>query len=107
MFRASCSEFQMLVNSTCTCSLDCSIVSLNKLDKKMEWGEFPVIHLYFRYLESCSIPVLKRKCKSSTNTSSSSSDDDKKTQQTQQEFKALEGNARDTDNHHGNAMIYF
>ncbi|XP_035413557.1 period circadian protein homolog 3 isoform X5 [Cygnus atratus] len=43
-----------------------------------------------RYLESCSIPVLKRKCKSSTNTSSSSSDDDKKAQQSQQEFKALE-----------------
>ncbi|KAI6073685.1 Period circadian protein-like protein 3 isoform X1 [Aix galericulata] len=47
-----------------------------------------------RYLESCSIPVLKRKCKSSTNTSSSSSEDDKKTQQTQQEFKALEVNSQ-------------
>ncbi|XP_040389458.1 period circadian protein homolog 3 isoform X5 [Cygnus olor] len=43
-----------------------------------------------RYLESCSIPVLKRKRKSSTNTSSSSSDDDKKAQRSQQEFKALE-----------------
>ncbi|KFP21944.1 Period circadian protein 3, partial [Egretta garzetta] len=30
-----------------------------------------------RYLESCSIPALKRKCKSSANTSSSSSEDDK------------------------------
>ncbi|NXI72143.1 PER3 protein, partial [Anseranas semipalmata] len=46
-----------------------------------------------RYLESCSIPVLKRKCKSSTNTSSSSSDDDKKAQQSQQEVKALEVSA--------------
>ncbi|XP_047923337.2 period circadian protein homolog 3 isoform X5 [Anser cygnoides] len=46
-----------------------------------------------RYLESCSIPVLKRKCKSSTNTSSSSSDDEKKAPQSQQEFKALEVSA--------------
>ncbi|NXC44426.1 PER3 protein, partial [Penelope pileata] len=42
-----------------------------------------------RYLESCSIPLLKRKCKSSTNTSSSSSDGDKKTQQSLQQVKAL------------------
>ncbi|KFP89925.1 Period circadian protein 3, partial [Apaloderma vittatum] len=34
-----------------------------------------------RYLESCSIPALKRKCKSSANTSSSSSEDDKQGQQ--------------------------
>ncbi|XP_065593957.1 period circadian protein homolog 3 [Cyrtonyx montezumae] len=46
-----------------------------------------------RYLESCSIPLLKRKCKSSTNTSSSSSDGDKKNQQRLQEIKALEGTA--------------
>ncbi|XP_009698097.1 PREDICTED: period circadian protein homolog 3 [Cariama cristata] len=37
-----------------------------------------------RYLESCSIPALKRKCKSSANTSSSSSEDDKQVQQSQQ-----------------------
>ncbi|XP_049658294.1 period circadian protein homolog 3 isoform X6 [Accipiter gentilis] len=42
-----------------------------------------------RYLESCSIPALKRKCKSA-NTSSSSSEDDKQGQQSQQEVKALE-----------------
>ncbi|XP_072210398.1 period circadian protein homolog 3 isoform X1 [Excalfactoria chinensis] len=42
-----------------------------------------------RYLESCSIPLLKRKCKSSTNTSSSSSDGDKKSQQRLREIKAL------------------
>nr|XP_013812915.1 PREDICTED: period circadian protein homolog 3 [Apteryx mantelli mantelli] len=42
-----------------------------------------------RYLESCSIPALKRKCKS-TNTSSSSSEDDKQAQQSQNEVKALE-----------------
>ncbi|KAM6046388.1 period circadian protein homolog 3 isoform 5-T6 [Chlamydotis macqueenii] len=40
-----------------------------------------------RYLESCSIPAMKRKFKSSVNTSSSSSEDDK---QSQQEVKALE-----------------
>ncbi|NXG21466.1 PER3 protein, partial [Grallaria varia] len=43
-----------------------------------------------RYLESCSIPALKRKCKSSANTSSSSSEDDKQVQQSQQEIPALE-----------------
>ncbi|XP_053818767.1 period circadian protein homolog 3 isoform X5 [Vidua chalybeata] len=43
-----------------------------------------------RYLESCSIPALKRKCKSSENTSSSSSEDDKQVQQSQQEVRALE-----------------
>ncbi|XP_040980246.1 period circadian protein homolog 3 isoform X12 [Aquila chrysaetos chrysaetos] len=43
-----------------------------------------------RYLESCSIPAMKRKCKSSANTSSSSSEDDKQGQQSQQEVEALE-----------------
>ncbi|NXN11743.1 PER3 protein, partial [Indicator maculatus] len=43
-----------------------------------------------RYLESCNIPALKRKCKSSANTSSSSSDDDKQVQQSQQELEMLE-----------------
>ncbi|XP_029818220.1 period circadian protein homolog 3 isoform X1 [Manacus vitellinus] len=46
-----------------------------------------------RYLESCSIPALKRKCKSSANTSSSSSEDDKQVQQSQQEVQALEDTA--------------
>ncbi|KFQ33691.1 Period circadian protein 3, partial [Mesitornis unicolor] len=46
-----------------------------------------------RYLESCSIPALKRKCKSSANTSSSSSEDDKQAQQSQQEVGALEVSA--------------
>ncbi|XP_042687550.1 period circadian protein homolog 3 isoform X5 [Centrocercus urophasianus] len=41
-----------------------------------------------RYLESCSVPVLKRKSKSSTNTSSSS-DGDKKNQPRLQEVRAL------------------
>ncbi|KAM8989567.1 period circadian protein homolog 3 isoform 4-T4 [Ara ararauna] len=44
-----------------------------------------------RYLESCSIPAFKRKCKSSANTSSSSSEDDK---QVQQEAEALEVNSQ-------------
>ncbi|NWX51048.1 PER3 protein, partial [Steatornis caripensis] len=43
-----------------------------------------------RYLESCSIPALKRKCKSSANTSSSSSEDDRQVQQSQQEVEAVE-----------------
>ncbi|XP_062449096.1 period circadian protein homolog 3 isoform X2 [Rhea pennata] len=46
-----------------------------------------------RYLESCSIPALKRKCKS-TNTSSSSSEDDKQAQQSQNVVKALEVNSQ-------------
>ncbi|NWR65779.1 PER3 protein, partial [Bucorvus abyssinicus] len=46
-----------------------------------------------RYLESCSIPALKRKCKSSANTSSSSSEDDKQVQQSQQEVETLEVSA--------------
>ncbi|KAM6045989.1 period circadian protein homolog 3 isoform 5-T6 [Theristicus caerulescens] len=46
-----------------------------------------------RYLESCNIPALKRKCKSSANTSSSSSEDDKQVQQSQQEVEALEDTA--------------
>nr|XP_009488894.1 PREDICTED: period circadian protein homolog 3 [Pelecanus crispus] len=46
-----------------------------------------------RYLESCSIPALKRKFKSSANTSSSSSEDDKQVQQRQQEVEALEVSA--------------
>ncbi|XP_068771795.1 period circadian protein homolog 3 isoform X2 [Struthio camelus] len=48
-----------------------------------------------RYLESCSIPALKRKCKSTnTSSSSSSSGDDKQAQQSQNEVKALEVNSR-------------
>lgn len=62
-----------------------------------------MICFYFRYLESCSIPALKRKCKSSANTSSSSSEDDKLVQQSQQEVEALEGNAQYTDNHNRTA----
>lgn len=38
------------------------------------------IFLFFRYLESCNIPVtVKRKYQFSSNTTSSNSDDDKKT----------------------------
>lgn len=58
-----------------------------------------MIRFYFRYLESCSIPALKRKCKSPANTSSSSSEDDKQVQQSQQEVEALEGNTKYTDSH--------
>ncbi|NXG55941.1 PER3 protein, partial [Hemiprocne comata] len=46
-----------------------------------------------RYLESCSIPALKRKCKSSANTSSSSSEDDKQVQRSRQKVEALEVSA--------------
>ncbi|NXN25141.1 PER3 protein, partial [Nycticryphes semicollaris] len=47
-----------------------------------------------RYLESCSIPALKRKCKSSANTSSSSSEDDKQVQQSHWEGGGLEVNSQ-------------
>ncbi|XP_061458187.1 period circadian protein homolog 3 isoform X2 [Rhineura floridana] len=43
-----------------------------------------------RYLESCSIPALKRKCESSTNASSSSSDDDRQAQLSQNDKQILE-----------------
>ncbi|NXG79033.1 PER3 protein, partial [Baryphthengus martii] len=43
-----------------------------------------------RYLESCTIPALKRKCKSSANASSSSSEDDKQIHQSHQEVETLE-----------------
>lgn len=98
MSRASCGEFEILVNNLWISSLDCSNVCLSKWRKNAKWGELPVICFYFRYLESCSIPALKRKCKSA-NTSSSSSEDDKQGQQSQQEVKALEGNTKYTGNH--------
>uniref|UniRef100_A0A8D0H7B3 Period circadian regulator 3 n=1 Tax=Sphenodon punctatus TaxID=8508 RepID=A0A8D0H7B3_SPHPU len=43
-----------------------------------------------RYLESCSIPALKRKCESSTNTSSSSLEDDRQARQGQNKAQVLE-----------------
>lgn len=59
----------------------------------------------FRYLESCSIPALKRKCKSSANASSSSSEDDKQVHQSQQELEVLEGNTKYIDSHNRAATI--
>ncbi|KAM6236850.1 period circadian protein homolog 3 isoform 4-T5 [Spheniscus humboldti] len=58
-----------------------------------------------RYLESCSVPALKRKCKSSANTSSSSSEDDKQVQQSQREAKALEVNAQTPISADGEEML--
>ncbi|NXJ84675.1 PER3 protein, partial [Trogon melanurus] len=58
-----------------------------------------------RYLESCSIPALKRKCKSSANTSSSSSEDDKQGQQSQQEIEALEVNSQTPISTDGEEML--
>ncbi|KFP52297.1 Period circadian protein 3, partial [Cathartes aura] len=46
-----------------------------------------------RYLESCSIPALKRKCKSSTNTSSSSSEDDTQVQRKSRHWKVTQINS--------------
>ncbi|XP_010213375.1 PREDICTED: period circadian protein homolog 3 [Tinamus guttatus] len=43
-----------------------------------------------RYLESCSIPALKRKCISTNTSSSSSSEGNKRAQQSQNEIKGLE-----------------
>ncbi|NXJ16602.1 PER3 protein, partial [Odontophorus gujanensis] len=56
----------------------------------LSYQQINCVDSIIRYLESCSIPLLKRKCKSSTNTSSSSSDGDKKNQQRLQDIKALE-----------------
>ncbi|NWQ81696.1 PER3 protein, partial [Columbina picui] len=58
-----------------------------------------------RYLESCSIPALKRKCKSSANASSSSSEDDKQVQQNQQEAEALEVNSQTPTSAHREEML--
>lgn len=99
MSRASCSKFRILGNNPWISSLDCSNICASKWRKTTKQGELPVICFYFRYLESCSIPALKRKCKSPANTSSSSSEDDKQVQQSQQEVEALEGNTENTDNH--------
>ncbi|XP_061869164.1 period circadian protein homolog 3 isoform X2 [Colius striatus] len=57
-----------------------------------------------RYLESCSIPALKRKCKSSANTSSSS-EDDKQVHQCQQEVEALEVNSQTPASADGEEMM--
>lgn len=101
--RAFCSEFERLVSNPWVSSLNCPNVCFSKPRKSTKQGELPVIRFYFRYLESCSIPALKRKCKSSANTSSSSSEDDKQVQQSQQEVEALEGNTKHTDHHNRTA----
>ncbi|NXC74169.1 PER3 protein, partial [Anhinga anhinga] len=61
-----------------------------KTPRVPSYQQINCVHSIIRYLESCSIPALKRKCKSSANTSSSSSEDDKQVQQSQQEVEALE-----------------
>ncbi|NWI42614.1 PER3 protein, partial [Picathartes gymnocephalus] len=61
-----------------------------KTPRVPSYQQINCIDSIIRYLESCSIPALKRKCKSSANTSSSSSEDDKQVQQSQQEVRALE-----------------
>ncbi|XP_074970001.1 period circadian protein homolog 3 isoform X2 [Phalacrocorax aristotelis] len=62
-----------------------------KTPRVPSYQQINCVHSIIRYLESCNIPALKRKCKSSANTSSSSSEDDKQVQQSQQEVEALQG----------------
>ncbi|NXS70819.1 PER3 protein, partial [Pandion haliaetus] len=61
-----------------------------KAPRVPSYQQINCIDSIIRYLESCSIPALKRKCKSPANTSSASSEDDKHVQQSQQEVEALE-----------------
>ncbi|XP_417528.4 period circadian protein homolog 3 isoform X6 [Gallus gallus] len=72
---------------------------LKKTPHVPSYQQINCVDSIIRYLESCSIPLLKRKCKSSTNTSSSSSEGDKKNQQRLQEIKALGGNGKDPGNY--------
>ncbi|KFZ58492.1 Period circadian protein 3, partial [Antrostomus carolinensis] len=52
-----------------------------KVPRVPSYQQINCVDSIIRYLESCSIPALKRKFKSSANTSSSSSEDDKQVQQ--------------------------
>ncbi|NXW66374.1 PER3 protein, partial [Eurystomus gularis] len=60
-----------------------------KTPRVPSYQQISCVDSIIRYLESCTIPALKRKCKSSANTSSSSSEDDKQVQQSQQEVEAV------------------
>lgn len=91
----------------CNTLINLTSTSVDNVPLKKKWEELHMVCLCFRYLESCSIPLLKRKCKSSTNTSSSSSEGDKKNQQRLQEIKALGGNGKDPGNCNGKTMICF
>ncbi|XP_065506332.1 period circadian protein homolog 3 isoform X3 [Caloenas nicobarica] len=64
-----------------------------KTPRVPSYQQINCVDTIIRYLESCSIPALKRKCKYSANASSSSSEDDKQVQQNQQEVEALEDTA--------------
>ncbi|NXQ80978.1 PER3 protein, partial [Nyctibius grandis] len=65
-----------------------------KTSRVPSYQQINCVDSIIRYLESCSIPALKRKFKSSANTSSSSSEEDKQVRQSQQEVEALEVNSQ-------------
>ncbi|NXL62713.1 PER3 protein, partial [Chordeiles acutipennis] len=64
-----------------------------KVPRVPSYQQINCVDSIIRYLESCSIPALKRKFKSSANTSSSSSEDGKQVQRCQQEVEAFKVSA--------------
>lgn len=60
---------------------------------------FSVILFFFRYLESCNVPItVKRKCQSSSNTTSSNSDEDKQ-KAAERSMQVAEGRKTCSSNH--------
>ncbi|OXB78091.1 UNVERIFIED_CONTAM: hypothetical protein H355_007233 [Colinus virginianus] len=91
--RHSASRFLQTLRSNSAEEAGSALYDDSKTPHVPSYQQINYVDSIIRYLESCSIPLLKRKCKSSTNTSSSSSDGDKKNQQRLQEITALEGTA--------------
>ncbi|NXY90810.1 PER3 protein, partial [Alcedo cyanopectus] len=92
MHTASC--FLQTLRSGCTDEPGSTFYDDSKKTPRVpSYQQISCVDSIIRYLESCTIPALKRKCKSSANTSSSSSEDDKQAHQSQQKVKALEVSA--------------
>ncbi|NXV19235.1 PER3 protein, partial [Cepphus grylle] len=92
MHAASC--FLQTLRSDSTEEPGNALYDSKKTPRVPSYQQINCVDSIIRYLESCSIPALKRKCKSSANTSSSSSEDDKQVQQSQREVGALEDNSQ-------------
>ncbi|NXI57335.1 PER3 protein, partial [Chloroceryle aenea] len=89
--RHTASCFLQTLRSDCTDETGNTFYDDSKKTPRVpSYQQISCVDNIIRYLESCTIPALKRKCKSSANTSSSSSEDDKQVHQSQQEDKALE-----------------
>ncbi|NXD87358.1 PER3 protein, partial [Halcyon senegalensis] len=92
MHTASC--FLQTLRSDCTDEPGSTFYDDSKTTPRVpSYQQISCVDSIIRYLESCTIPALKRKCKSA-NTSSSSSEDDKQVCQSQQEVKALEADSQ-------------